>query len=152
MNHAAVSYITPLSRWLMIYGGSVVDYIDPGDIGGQSQPVRGAMYARFARDPWGPWTEATPILVEEDVAQDMVCGRRAPVGCLPTPDPPIRPACLELVDPHGGGNLYGANIIDPFTRPVRAESGRGQAADVFWNLSTWHPYSVVLVKTHIEFD
>ena len=152
VNHAAVSFIAPLSRWLMIYGGSVVDFIDPGNIAGESQPVRGAMYARFARDPWGPWTDATPILVEEDVAQDMVCGKRAPVGCLPTPDPPIRPGCLELVDPHGGGNLYGANIIDPFTRRVPAESGRGPAADVFWNLSTWHPYSVVLVKTHIEFD
>jgi hypothetical protein len=152
VNQAAVSFIAPLSRWLMIYSGSVVDFNDPDNTGGQSQPVRGAMYARLAPDPWGPWTDATPVLTEEQVAQDMVCGQRAPAGCLPPPDPPIRPLCIEAVDPRGGGALYGANIIDSLTRRVRAETGRGPAADVFWNLSTWHPYSVVLVRTHIELD
>ncbi len=152
VNHAAVSYISPLSRWLTIYGGSVVDFADPDQTAGQSQPVRGALYARFAPDPWGPWTEPAPILTEEDVAQDMVCGHRAPPGCLPPPDPRIRPACIERVDPLGGGSLYGANIIDTLTRRTRARMTRGPAADVFWNLSTWHPYSVVLVKTHIELD
>ena len=48
--------------------------------------------------------------------------------------------------------MYGANIIDAYTRAVPAESGPGPAADVFWNVSTWHPYSVVLVRTHIEAD
>jgi hypothetical protein len=152
VNHAAVSYVSPLARWLMIYGGSVVDFNNPDDTAGQSQPVPGALYARFARDAWGPWTDAVPVLTEEQVAQDMVCGKRAPTGCLPPPDPPIRPGCLEVVDPRGGGALYGANIIDQLTRRVRAETGRGRAADVFWNLSTWHPYGVVLIKTHIELD
>jgi hypothetical protein len=152
VNQAAVSFIEPLSRWLMIYSGSTVDFVNVDNSAGDSQPVRGAMHARFAPDPWGPWTEATPILLEEQVAQDMVCGKRAPSGCLAPPDPAIRPFCLEVVDPRGGGALYGANIIDSLTRPVRAESGRGPAADVFWNLSTWHPYSVVLVRTHIELD
>jgi hypothetical protein len=47
--------------------------------------------------------------------------------------------------------LYGVNIIDPYTRVSSAE-GRGRAVDVFWNVSTWNPYAVVLVKTHIEVD
>jgi hypothetical protein len=152
VNQAAVSYVVPLSRWVMIYGGGVVDFSNPDATAGHSQPVRGAMYARFAPDPWGPWTDPAPILREEDVAQDIVCGKHAPSGCLPPPTPPIRPACIELVDPHGGGALYGANIIDALTRTVRPETGRGAAADVFWNVSTWHPYSVVLVKTHVEFE
>ena len=29
-------------------------------------------------------------------------------------------------------------------------TGNGPAADVFWVVSTWHPYAVVLVRTHIE--
>ena len=65
--------------------------------------------------------------------------------------PSARPASKPSI-PHGGGNLYGANIIDAMTRTSRAESGRGPAVDVFWNVSTWHPYSVVLVKTHIEVE
>jgi len=152
VNQAAVSYVEPLSRWLTIYGGGVVDFSDPDGTAGQSQPVRGALHARFASDPWGPWTEPVPILTEEQVAQDVVCGKHAPPGCLPSPNPPIRPACIELVDPKGGGSLYGANVIDALTRPVKSEKGRGPAADVFWNVSTWHPYSVVLVKTHIELE
>jgi hypothetical protein len=127
-----------------------VDFADRNGIAGESQPVKGALYVRSAPDPWGPWTDAEPVLTEEQVAQDMVCGKHAPIGCLPPPDPLIRPGCLEAVDPLGGGALYGANIIDSMTRRVGARSGRGPAADVFWNLSTWHPYSVVLVKTHVE--
>jgi hypothetical protein len=35
---------------------------------------------------------------------------------------------------------------------VPPQIGRGPAADVFWNLSTWHPYAVVLVRTHVSLD
>ncbi len=150
VNHVAVSYLSQLDRWLMIYGGGVVDFADPDGTAGLTQPVRGALHARFASQPWGPWTDPAPILTEEQVAQDMVCGKQVPAGCLPPPTPRIRPACIEAADPHGGGALYGANIIDAMTRPSRADSGRGPAVDLFWNVSTWHPYSVVLVKTHIE--
>jgi hypothetical protein len=77
----------------------------------------------------------------------------APPGCLTWPDPPpIRPACIEAADPNGGGILYGANIIDALTRTSRGATARRPAVDVFWNVSTWHPYSVVLIKTHIEAD
>lgn len=150
VNHVAVSYIEPLRRWLMIYGGNSTDFLNADGTAGQSQPVPGAMHARFAAEPWGPWTDPDPALTNDQMAQDIVCGKQAPPGCLPPPNPIIRPACLEAFDPLGGGNLYGANIIDVMTRTTRAESGRGPAADIFWNVSTWHPYSVVLVKTHIE--
>ena len=73
------------------------------------------------------------------------------MGCLPPPDPLIRPQCIENVDPLGGGNLYGANIIDAMTRPV-GDAGRRQAVDVFWNYSTWHPYAVVLARTRVELE
>jgi hypothetical protein len=153
VNHAAVSYIAPLSRWMTIYGGSVVDYSDPNDIAGETQPVRGAFYARFARNPWGPWTDFQVVMPEEVVAEDMACGKRAPVGCTANPaDPPVRPACISIFDQDSGAALYGANIIDSFTRAVPAEDTSGPAADVYWNLSTWNPYSVVLVKTHIELE
>jgi hypothetical protein len=147
VNHAAVSWISSLDRWLMIYGGSSTDLIDPTSSTGRGQPVKGAMYARIAPEPWGPWSEPTPVMTNEQTAQDLVCGHQAPIGCVPPPDPLIRPACIEAVDPLGGGNLYGANIVDQMTRP----SGRS-AADVFWLYSTWHPYSVVLARTRVQID
>jgi hypothetical protein len=149
VNHVAISWVEPIRRWLMIYGGANVDFADPQGISGRGQPVRGAMYARIARDPWGPWSDFQPVLTEEQTAEDLVCGKQAPPGCIPRPDPLIRPRCLEAADPMGGGALYGANIIDAMTRPSTAAAG-GRAADVFWNYSTWHPYSVVLARTHVE--
>lgn len=150
VNHAAVSYVEPLRRWVMAYGGASTDYYDLDNSSGFTQPVRGAVHARFARHPWGPWSAPQPILTNEQVAQDIVCGHQAPAGCLDYPDPRIRPACIETFDPLAGGNIYGANIIDTMTRRTRATRGNGPAADIFWNISTWHPYTVVLVKTHIE--
>ncbi len=148
VNHAAVSWIAPLERWLTIYSGSVVDYTDPDSIAGESQPVRGAMYARLAPDPWGPWTDAQVAMPEEVVAEDMACGKRAPAGCTANPaDPPVRPLCISQFDGDSGAALYGANIIDQYTRAVGDD-----AADVFWLLSTWNPYAVVLVRTHVELD
>jgi hypothetical protein len=147
VNHAALSWVAPLRRWLMIYGGSSTDLIDPDNTTGRGQPIPGAMYARISREPWGPWTEPTPVLTNEDTAQDIVCGHQAPVGCVPPPDPLIRPGCIEAVDPLGGGNLYGANIIDQMTRPTG-----GSTADVFWLYSTWHPYAVVLARTRVRVD
>jgi hypothetical protein len=52
------------------------------------------------------------------------------------------------------GHLYGANILEQWTDDVTARVGdlkRGQrAAELYWNVSTWNPYSVVLVKTQLR--
>jgi hypothetical protein len=109
------------------------------------------MYARVARDPWGPWSDAAPILTNEQAAEDLVCGHQAPAGCLAQPDPLIRPQCIEAVDPLAGGNLYGASVIEQLTREAEGDGGR-PAADVFWLYSTWHPYSVVLARTRVAVE
>jgi hypothetical protein len=146
VNHVALSWLSSLDRWLMIYSGSDVDFADPLRQTGRGQPVKGAMYARIAPEPWGPWSDPTPVLTPEQTAQDLVCGHQAPAGCLPYPDPLIRPDCLEAADPRGGGALYGANIIDAMTR------SSGSGVDVFWLYSTWHPYGVVLARTRVQID
>ncbi len=43
------------------------------------------------------------------------------------------------------GRLYGANIVDEWTEARGAGS-----ADIYWLLSTWDPYQVVIVRTHIQ--
>jgi hypothetical protein len=42
------------------------------------------------------------------------------------------------------GRMYAPNIIDNYTRPNAAGG-----LDVFWNLSTWNPYAVLLFKTSV---
>jgi hypothetical protein len=136
----------------MLYGGDLPDVANqPANQPPRPQPFGRAIHARLAPDPWGPWTEPEPVLTPSAMADHLVCtADGSPAGCLPYPDPPIRPDCLEAIDPEGPGRLYGAGVIDVLTRAAGPAVGRGPAADVYWNVSTWHPYAVVLVKTRIE--
>lgn len=43
------------------------------------------------------------------------------------------------------GILYGSNIIDPYT-----ERNPHGGLDVFWLVSTWNPYTVLLMKSHFH--
>jgi hypothetical protein len=46
------------------------------------------------------------------------------------------------------GRLYAPNIIDEWTEDVTAPGGE-RSAEIYWNVSTWNPYQVVLVKTRL---
>jgi len=52
------------------------------------------------------------------------------------------------------GHLYGAGIIDPWTEDISAsmpDLAPGQrAVELYWNVSTWNPYEVVLIKTQLR--
>jgi hypothetical protein len=52
------------------------------------------------------------------------------------------------------GHLYGANIIEQWTQDVTAQVSdleQGQrAVEVYWSVSTWNPYAVVLMKTQLR--
>lgn len=52
------------------------------------------------------------------------------------------------------GHLYGSNIIEEWTDDVTGRTpdlARGQrAVELYWNVSTWNPYSVILVKTELR--
>jgi hypothetical protein len=42
------------------------------------------------------------------------------------------------------GFLYGPNIVPEWTED------RGSYVEVYWNVSTWNPYQVVLMKSRIN--
>ena len=42
------------------------------------------------------------------------------------------------------GWLYGANIIEEWSRPA------GKGVDVIWIASTWDPYRVIMLRTRIK--
>jgi len=48
------------------------------------------------------------------------------------------------MNPEGYGWFYGANIIKQWIVPA------GDGADLVWNASTWDPYRVILLRTHIS--
>jgi hypothetical protein len=52
------------------------------------------------------------------------------------------------------GRLYGANVIEEWTRDRTANTpGLGaddRIVDIYWNASTWSPYQVVLFETELR--
>jgi hypothetical protein len=113
---------------------------------------------RFAEHPWGPWTPPRPLLAPGDPSQagdpygpggflyHFACQDAPGSSCARTD--PVRPidsllsSCQTPIVQTDVGRLYGSNIIDPYT----ARNG-DDGLDVFWNVSTWNPYGVVLLKT-----
>jgi hypothetical protein len=43
--------------------------------------------------------------------------------------------------------LYGAAIIEPWTQAL---PGDDPGAEMYWNVSTWNPYQVLLMKTQLH--
>ena len=50
------------------------------------------------------------------------------------------------------GRLYAPNVIDEWTQDITDETQRARgerSAEIYWNVSTWNPYQVVLIKTQL---
>jgi hypothetical protein len=152
VNQMSVSWIEAIARWVLIYGGDldlgVADYYNPG----AARTPGGAIQIRFAEQPWGPWSPPQALLRAGDPEHpDKSGGQYAPGGIL------YHPACRgeacvagEEVDPMldaKWGWLYGPNVIDCWT--TARDAG---AVDLYWNVSTWNPYQVVLMRTRITPD
>ncbi len=113
----------------------------------QHDPL-GSLFVRFAEQPWGPWTAPRPFLAAGHVASEAEpIEQYAPGGILAHekcrgPDcARYDPAYLLDWGNNNNGVLYGASIIDAWT------TARGEQTDVYWFVSTWNPYQVVLMKT-----
>ena len=152
----SISYIESLGRWVMLYGGDappavLLLWAGP-NYGRIARDPQGAIYARFAVQPWGPW--GPPISVLEagnpDTSPPLAGTEFAPggmlhhdgcrgVGCAPDEVPPV-----YVLTPYGF--LYTPNIMDEWTE------ARGSAAvDIYWQVSTWAPYATTLVRTRFDF-
>jgi hypothetical protein len=161
-NQSTMAYLpAPINKWMMVYGGDVPDQLlfDPTNT--RNIPFAGSIMVRFANDPWGPWSPDKPLLSPGDPSK--VGDPYGPGGflfhyaCFDQPgaqcarSDPHRP--LDVLNPECGpppfpfdiGRLYGSNIIDSYTKP----DGVG-GVDVFFNVSTWNPYGVVLMKTNVR--
>jgi hypothetical protein len=161
-NQTAINWLgPPVNKWMMLYGGDVPDALLSDPANARPGPEPGSIRVRFADFPWGPWSPAVPHFSPGDPAvagdpygpggflYDNQCVDQGSLTC--TPSDPSRPG--DIFNPNCApppvqtdiGRLYGSNIIDAYTRP-----DHHGGIDVFWNLSTWNPYGVMLAKTNVR--
>jgi hypothetical protein len=160
VDQMSLSWVEPLQKWVMLYGGGMVRLPTPIlpqcgvlELFARSECKdvvvgNGAIRMQTADDPWGPWSPPQDVLVGGDPDKSPPEHQFAPGGMLRHPDckaPTCAPATnWDGVDPREYGFLYGVNIIEQWTRPA------GNGVDIIWNASTWDPYRVILLRTRIE--
>jgi Cys-rich repeat protein len=155
----SVSWIEPLGRWVMLYGGGIISLPTPAlpNCGVLELFTRheckdvvvgnGAVHMRTADQPWGPWSPPQ-VVIEGGDPNVAGSGQYGPGGVL------HHPGCKEescathsqtpYYSPDEYGFFYSVNIIEQWTRAVDG------GVDIYWNASTWDPYRVVLLRTRIE--
>ena len=114
VNQMTVSWVDPLRRWVMLYGGDDPAFIvlDPGN-GSAPDPVHlersaGAIHFRIARHPWGRalhdsptsdgFTSPEPALTRRAAAPYLACGDGGEKEL---------PGCMKQGDPNGPLDLLG---------------------------------------------
>jgi len=118
----SAAYVGCLNKWIILYNCEASDM---------------AVYMRTADRPWGPWSE--PQLVYEPSRDSGLCrfihqtwaSRR----------------CDILHEP-GRENLPGV-VYGPYLFEHRIV-GDPRNATIYFTLSTWNPYTVVLMKTKLR--
>ena len=162
VNQMSVSWVgPPIEKWVMLYGGDLAEYLLADPVAQRPGDAPGAVRIRFADHPWGPWSPPAPHLVpgHPDVVGDPwgpggvlfhdACVDAGAARCAPSDPtrPPdfFLPGCPSFGAAFDVGRFYGANVIDAYTRAAGPT-----AVDLFWNVSTWNPYAVVLMRSRIE--
>jgi hypothetical protein len=144
----SVSFVAALNKWIMFYGGDLTELPLSVMQGPESDAVQhdpeGAIHVRFADQPWGPWTAPEQLLAASTRDGKVASLPSAPSGIVHRTDckgvcPPNEP----YYPADERGFLYAPNIIQEWTSP------RDRGVDIYWNVSTWDPYQVVLLKTRI---
>ena len=202
VNHDAITWVESLQRWIMLYGGSVPDWLRSDTASGavpaitNEQPTPNAIHMRTAAHPWGratlsspddeAWTAPEAVAGAEEASPLLVCD--APeatpsAGCvIPQSSAAVLASVTDWAmmtvpadwqtavatcvagntaystlyglegsrEPH----LYGTNIVDAWTDDVTAQipdlDADERAVELYWNVSTWAPYQVVLMKTQLR--
>jgi hypothetical protein len=158
VNQMAISWLgEPIGKWVMLYGGGLITA--PGTSTPASPTVAaGAIAVRFADHPWGPWSVPQTHLAAGaadrpntplgpgGVLFDPACVDQPSLACAPSD--PVRPAHLlnpDCAPPEvetDAGHFYAPNIIDAYTR-----HNEHHGLEVFWNVSIWNPYRVLLFRS-----
>lgn len=133
-----------LKLWLMTYDTRPETKSKDGDEG-----IRGVLF-RFAKYPWGPWSTPLQIFSREDgfckfIHQGPSDEQRAK-GTDPCPK--LAGPVISNNSPCISGGAYAPYMIERFTKINT--SNKKDNLSIYYVLSTWNPYTVVLMKSRFE--
>jgi hypothetical protein len=157
--NVSVSYNKKLSLWLMTWDGGR----QPGALGG--------IYFSYASAPWGPWSEPTNIYNACEAHSygegfgDFIRFTGNPKDCEPLLEPPATLSSPSgptgpIIGTAGDSPFYGTAPKDDKTATTRQggiyapfQIGRfaaveGDGLSIYFNMSTWNPYTVVLMESN----
>jgi len=117
-----VSWVAPIKRWVMLYQGK--------------RPA--GILMRTAEQPWGPWTEPQCLL---DAWNDYAYANFLHAGWKSGRKDNFHDAGLE----NRWGGPYAPFIIDRFTK------GDETRCTIYYTMSTWNPYQVVLMSSDVGY-
>jgi hypothetical protein len=144
----SLTWNAPLNSWLLLYNCNT---------GGERQ-----IEARYAPAPWGPWSDPI-VLLSPTHDPGIVCTLiMSPSGC---PGPPALANMQPLKDGKYQYGLYAPFVMSRFTQdatsrlappcePVVGPTGTVMTCvfrtTIYWLLSTWNPYSVVVMQSTLQ--
>jgi hypothetical protein len=142
LGYFSVRYLEAAGKWAMLYTcGNDEKHHRP-----LRTEVRG-VFLRTATLPWGPWSAPQRIF---DPANGGYC------QFMHLPGGP----CSSGTNPYESekGKIENGKFVRevageyaPFLLPARfAKVGAGGQADLYYLMSTWNPYQVVLMKTRVD--
>ncbi len=125
IGNVSVIHSSTLGLWLMTYDG------------GRQSPSTGGVYFTYAKDPWGPWAEPQLIFNQR---RDGANGKFVHDPSI-TPNDGLNGPTIGPNDPHTTpGGSYAPYMIERFTRVS------GSMLSIYYALSTWNPYTIVLMR------
>jgi len=128
----SVQWNAYLGRWIMLYNCADDTPRNPRGI-----------YMRLASAPWGPWSQPTTIFSTK-------AGLCAFIHRAVRPG---QPACDQLSAPNRSdiqGGDYAPYMIGRFTTGTRATSTAPASTTIYYTMSTWNPYQVVIMATTVQ--
>jgi hypothetical protein len=134
-----------LKRWVCLY------------CAGPEDPIRCAVVMRIARTPWGPWSRRRLVLdwCEDGLGRRKDArGERLPGGWFihdGEADPPDTLGDTIIANRLGkaGGAAYAPYQLPYYTQQTR--SHRVRSYTLYYVLSTWNPYQVMLMSHELSF-
>ena len=159
-NQSSFGYLPDVDggTWVMLYGGRVQSVLRPS-LEVFVRPVTDAhfydrnagIYMRWAKKPYGPWSEPVTIFNPFTAGQGGYCegmffdDPEGKTGFTCPASSAAHNARLDRLPASGLAGEYGAALLPRYTKRV----GR-DGVQIHWLLSTWNPYRVALMKTELS--
>ncbi len=127
IGNVSVAFSPALGLWLMTFDG------------GRGSSSTNGVYFCYARQPWGPWS--TPQMIFNAV-RDGAAGtfiHDPSLGDDGLEGPTIAPTNNDPCATRGGS--YAPYLVERFLKVT------GNALSIYYTLSTWNPYTVVLMRS-----